>query len=132
VRYFPTLPWNPTGGYNQNSVRIFSNSAMAVLIVVALFWGNCLTCPQMMPAHQPDHSCCHHKKTDASQQCHSQDMQQFLKADPGVHAAPVPVMAAEAVQAVQAVPAAGESLTAPVGIEHAPPDLLSLTSSLRI
>lgn len=105
---------------------------MAALIVGALFWGNCLSCPQMLlavAAHQPAHSCCHRTKT-AGTSCQSQGLQHFLKAGPEVQTAAVAVVAAVA-------PAIGVSLpqgalVTPVGVEHAPPDLLALHSAFRI
>ena len=105
---------------------------MAALIVVALFWGNCLSCPQMLlavAAHQPAHSCCHKTKT-AGTTCQSQGLQHFLKTSPETQTLAVAVVAA--VAPVIATPLALGALVSPVGMEHAPPDLLSLHSVFRI
>ena len=105
---------------------------MAALIVVALFWGNCLSCPQMLltiAAHQPAHSCCHRSKP-AGTNCQSQGLQHFLKAGPEMQTPGVAVVAAMAPAIAVSLPQG--ALVAPVEVEHAPPDLLALHSSFRI
>jgi hypothetical protein len=113
-------------------MRRVSSSLMAALIVVALLWGNCLSCPQMLLAaatHQPAHSCCHRTKT-AGTKCQSQGLQHFLKASPELQTPAVAAVAA--VAPVIAVPLALGALVSPVELVHAPPDLLSLHSAFRI
>ena len=100
---------------------------MTALIIVALFWGNCLSCPQMLLAATA-HSCCHRTKT-AGTNCQSQGLQHFLKAGPEVRTQAVAVVAAAPVIAV-ALPQS--ALVAAVEAEHAPPDLLALHSAFRI
>ena len=105
---------------------------MAALIVVALFWGNCLSCPQMLlaaAAHQPAHNCCHKTKS-AGTSCQSQGLQLFLKAGPEVRTPAVAVVAALAPAIAVSLPQG--ALVAPVEVEHAPPDLLALNSSFRL
>jgi hypothetical protein len=105
---------------------------MAALIVVALFWGNCLSCPQMLlavAAHQPAHSCCHRTKT-AGTSCQSQGLQHFLKTGPEVRTPAVAVVAAVAPASAVTLPQG--ALVAPVEVVHAPPDLLALHSVFRI
>jgi len=105
---------------------------MAALIVVALFWGNCLSCPQMLlavAAHQPAHSCCHRTKT-AGTSCQSQGLQHFLKAGPEMQTPAVAVVAAVAPAIAVSLPQ-GAPVT-PIGVEHAAPDLLALHSVFRI
>lgn len=105
---------------------------MAALIVVALFWGNCLSCPQMLltvATHQPAHSCCHRTKS-AGTSCQSQGLQHFLKAGPELRTPAVAVVAVMA-PAIAVSPPQG-ALIAPVEVEHTPPDLLSLHSIFRI
>ena len=105
---------------------------MAALIVVALFWGNCLSCPQMLLAaatHQPAHSCCHKTKS-AGTACQSQGLQHFLKASPETQTLAVAVVAP--VAPAIAVPLVPGALVSPVEVVHAPPDLLSLHSAFRI
>jgi hypothetical protein len=105
---------------------------MAALIVVALFWGNCLSCPQMLltvATHQPAHSCCHRSKSTGTS-CQSQGLQHFLQAGPEVQTRAVAVVVAMA--PAIAVPLPQSALVAPVEVEHAPPDLLALHSIFRI
>jgi hypothetical protein len=113
-------------------MRRVSHISMAVLILAALFFGNCLSCPQLMMAsacHQPGHGCCHHRT--AKIECHSQALSHFVKAH-GANAAPVFAMMGVA-PATSAVTAASRPATAPgcaAGVP--PPDLLSLHSLLRV
>jgi hypothetical protein len=105
---------------------------MAALIVVALFWGNCLSCPQMLlnvAMHQPAHSCCHKTKSTGTS-CQSQGLQHFLKAGPELRTPAVAVMAAVAPAILVSLPQG--AMFAPVEVVHAPPDLLALYSSFRI
>ena len=57
-----------------------SSALMIALAVIAMFWGNCLTCPQMLSASASSHSCCP-KSHQPSVKCDSQSMQQFVKAE---------------------------------------------------
>src|SRR5664280_1499334 len=103
-------------------MRRVSSSLMAALIVVALYWGNCLSCPQMLltvAAHQPTHSCCHQTKS-AGTSCQSQGLQHFLKVGPELQTPAVAVVAA--VEPAAAVFLPQGALVAPVEVEHAPPD----------
>jgi len=113
-------------------MRAVSSSVMAALVVVALFWGNCLSCPQMLlslSTHQVGHSCCHHKQTNKVQ-CQSQAVRHFVKAEAGEHVPVLAVVDAVAVDQTAARPAAPRPAGVPV--EYTPPDILSLQSSLRI
>jgi len=101
---------------------------MAVLISVALFWGNCFSCPQLLlslTAHQPAHSCCH-KTKQSTNGCTSQALQHFVKADPAAHAPAIAVVA-DAVQDVPTIALLADSSLMPV--EHDPPGAVF---SLRI
>jgi len=113
-------------------MRVLSIAA-AVLAVVALFFGNCLTCPQMAPPHK----CCHtgqppcHQHPQSGQACQSQVLNHFVKADTAVR--PVTLALASAAPA----PFVGLSSARPrqsafAVAEYAPPDLLSLHSSFRV
>ena len=99
---------------------------MTALVVVALFWGNCFTCPQVLLAlksHQPAHGCCH-KTKQTSSGCTTQVLQHFVKADPATHAPAVPVVAAVAQPAPVIAFLAEPS---PTPVEHTPPgDVFSL------
>lgn len=57
-------------------VRKFSIPLTISLAILAMLWGNCLSCPQMADAH----SCCH-KTQPASAACHTQNLQHFVKAE---------------------------------------------------
>ena len=106
---------------------------MAALVVVALFWGNCLSCPQMLlavAAHQPAHNCCHKTKS-AGANCQSQGLQHFLRAGPDVRTPSAAVVAAVATAIAAAALPQGAAV-APVEVVHAPPDLIALHSSFRI
>ena len=115
-------------------MRVFSNSLMGALVVMALFLGNCLSCPQVLAAmaeHAPSHNCCHHKthQSTTKTDCQSQSLQHFVQAEKT--APPVP-----AVMALIALPASVISLQPPLEASDAPtptpPDLIALNSSFRI
>jgi hypothetical protein len=98
--------------------------------VVALFWGNCFSCPQALVAlkmHQPAHQCCHKNKTSAPG-CETQNLQQFVKADVGTHTPPVAVLGVIAPVAAPIMRSEIRSSATP----YSPPDLLSLQSVLRV
>jgi len=99
---------------------------MAALVVAALFWGNCFSCPQLLLAlrsNQPAHGCCHRTK-QVPQECRTQVFRHFVKTDPVTPAPALPVVA------LVTEPAAFIAVLAdqfPSLVEHAPPgDLFSL------
>ena len=117
-------------------MRKVSSSIMTALVVVALFWGNCLSCPQLLAAlhfhssaHQPAHGCCHKSKPGAAE-CQSQGLKNFVKAPQGAQAEALPV----ALGLVEPLAAAalGGYTSSVAAVEPAAPDLLSLHSSFRI
>jgi len=114
-------------------MRKIASSLMVALVVAALFWGNCFSCPEVLlslMAHHSDHSCCHRNKP-ATQTCWTQELRHFMKADAGAQAVPAPAVGAVVVIArPAAIPQALEAV--PASPEHAPPDLLSLHASFRI
>jgi hypothetical protein len=106
--------------------------AAAVLAVVALFFGNCLTCPQMTASQ----SCCHrnqrcHQHQRSDQACQSQALNHFVKADTADHAVTLAVVSI-APETRDRVGAAGPGAAAFTAAEYGPPDLMSLHSSFRI
>jgi hypothetical protein len=107
--------------YNMFSMRILSSSVMAVLIVVALLWGNCYSCPQLLLAQQ-SHECCHKTKT-ANIDCQWQSLQHFVKAG-GTTVLAMPSQAAFSppVDRVTALPTVREPRNL---ADSSPPDLLS-------
>ena len=109
--------------YYGIEMRAFFNSLMAALVVMALFWGNCFSCPQILLAAQK-HGCCPHGKAD-QKECKTQGLRNFMKADPVVKVVPAVVQgSAPAVL----FPASLWSITpsAPVSPSFSPPDLLPL------
>jgi predicted lipid-binding transport protein (Tim44 family) len=117
-------------------MRAVSSSLMAALIVVALFWGNCLSCPQVLLSlrkMKQSHECCKRgQKPAANNTCTSQGLQHFVKAEPAP--APLPALSAEAPAPAAEIPAAAPAFE-PVAVASGPPppsDRLSLHSSFRI
>ena len=100
-----------------------STTFMAALVIVALFWGNCFSCPQALLAQQT-HGCCHRTKS-APSTCQSPGLKNFVKAESDVQVDPGPVVAAivEPVLAVSLF-TMHESAISPT--EHTPPEILSL------
>lgn len=110
-------------------MRTISSSIMAALVVVALFWGNCFSCPQALLAaktHEPAHQCCHKTKAPTPG-CASQSLQNFVRADTGVTVPPAVIVA---IVIEQPLALTGERAPAPA--EYRPPDLLALHSVIRI
>jgi hypothetical protein len=73
-------------------MRAVFNSLMAALVVTALFWGNCFSCPQILLAAQKHH-CCPHGKADPTE-CKTQGLRNFVKAEQTAQIAPPAVVAA--------------------------------------
>ena len=115
--------------YPEGEMRAFLNSVMAALVVMALFWGNCLSCPQVLLAAQKHRCCPHgratpHGKSDP-QECSTQGLRNFVKADPAPLAAPLPTEAPAELASFQqlAMPADPIGFVPP---PFTPPDLLPL------
>lgn len=109
-------------------MRAVSSSIMAVLVVVALFWGNCYSCPQALltlAAHQPAHRCCH--PTKAPKDCPAPTLHNYVKSAT-THA---PVLAPVATVVQPETPVVRGEIAFSTA-DYSPPDLLSLNSSLRI
>src|SRR5579871_4228192 len=107
-------------------MRTVSTSIMAALVMVALFWGNCFSCPEAVlayAAHRPAHHCCHNSKA-STPGCDTQNLQQFVKTYTDAPAIAVPIAALSTVEP----PALDVDTASPVVIEYPPPDLLSLNS----
>jgi hypothetical protein len=103
---------------------------MAVLVIVALFWGNCFSCPQLLQSaisHQAAHGCCH-KSKDTRTQCQTQGLRHFVKSAVDFPAPDAVVSAAmvEAPATVAVFPSQGSTPA------FSPPDLVPLNSSFRI
>lgn len=113
-------------------MRHASNIMMATLIVVALFFGNCLSCPQMLmgvASRQPGHGCCHHRS--AKIDCHSQALSHFLKAHNG-NAAPAFAMIGVAPAIAAITPPTRPAMAPWRSADPSPPDSPSLHSPLRV
>jgi hypothetical protein len=101
---------------------------MVLLVVAALFFGNCFSCPQMLLAGQsqrPSHNCCP-RPQPVSAGCQAQGLRHFVKAaDSGAQPLVVPVAAGLAeVPAPIVLP--GATFIVPAPAEHAPPGTLPL------
>lgn len=106
-------------------MKAVSTSIMAVLVVVALFWGNCYSCPEALLALSAHH-CCHPTKSAAAG-CATQNLQNFVKANPDV---PAPALSAAAMVSQPAAPVVVAAPT--VAVEYTPPDPFSSHSVFRI
>lgn len=104
-------------------VKRASISIMVTLAVAAMLWGNCLTCPQMTA-----HRCCP-KPQPASFQCHTENMQHFVKADGPAPSAPA---AAELAEAPVIGAPAPQRLATTLPIWHAPPGSPGTSTNLRV
>jgi hypothetical protein len=109
-------------------MRAFSTSLMVLLVVAALFFGNCFSCPQMLLAsqpHQPQHKCCPGPQP-VSASCQTQGLQHFVKAGDNGAQPPILPVVAELIEA----PAPTVHLNTPFIVaapaEHAPPGIVSL------
>jgi hypothetical protein len=78
--------------YNQASMRAFYTSVMALLVVAALFWGNCYSCPQVLLA-AASHGCCHRSKAPKTD-CQTQGLRNFVKAEKAAPVSSVPMSVA--------------------------------------
>jgi hypothetical protein len=102
-------------------MRAFSTTFMAVLIIAALFWGNCFSCPQLLLTVQK-HGCCPHTRSGKTE-CQTQGLKSFVKAEKSAPA----VIAVIAVMEVPPQPSeAAAPEFAPCVTSHAPPDALPL------
>jgi hypothetical protein len=98
---------------------------MAALVVVALFWGNCFSCPEVLLAAQK-HSCCPHGKADPSE-CKTQVLRDFVKAEKAAPVAPPTVVTAAVIPALPVMAALDATpLVTLASLQSTPPDLLPL------
>jgi len=102
-------------------MRAALTSIMAVLVIAALFWGNCFSCPRML-LEQQSHGCCPHGKTKRSD-CDTQSLKNFVKAE---KAAAAPMLVEHVLPARVAVTPAELPITVSVPPEHTPPLQISL------
>jgi hypothetical protein len=114
-------------------MRVFSNSVMTALVVLALFLGNCLSCPQILlslSSHQPAHGCCPRSHQPVSKTtCQSQALQHYVQAEKEAPPAPAVIaMVRPPFDLLPLQPATDFGGTP----EISPPDLVSLNSSFRI
>src|SRR5690348_15507347 len=111
-------------------MRTFSNSVLAALIVAALFWGNCFSCPQLLLslAQKAPHGCCK-RSAPVKQTCTTSVLKNFVKADPVAVAAP---LASPEWVAAFVSDTPGHAIVLVPREQHSPPDLIELTSQIRI
>lgn len=118
-------------------MRAVSNSLLAFLLVGALLWGNCLSCPQLLlglASHAPAHDCCKHpgKQPTSQNSCQSFALKHFVKSNPAPRTE-LPTTAYMHLAGADTEPAGPEAFrAATVGIPHCVPDLEVLNSSIRI
>src|ERR1022692_1979109 len=127
-------------------MRAVSNSLLAFLLLGALLWGKCLSCPQLLlslASHTPAHGCCKHpgkQPVTPQDECQSFALKHFVKADPAPKAH-LQAVAYAHLQAVAYAHVAGADTqaVAPIApravvvvIPYSPPDLEVLNSSIRI
>ncbi len=115
-------------------MRALCSSAMAALVIVALFWGNCLSCPQILlslKAHHPAHDCCKRGQKPAGKTCDARNLGPFVKSDAGSGTQAPPDAAVAMAAPAALLPEAAVAVRLHSAV-HSPPDLLSLHSSLRI
>lgn len=101
-------------------MRTFCNSVLAALIITALFWGNCFSCPQILLAAR--HRCCH-KTKQASPGCQTQVLKQFVKAEVD---SPAPPVTGHILPALAPVATGEVHIAFAVPSEFTPPDIFSL------
>ena len=102
-------------------MRTFHTSVMALLIIAALFWGNCFSCPQLLLAAQK-HGCCPHSKSGKTE-CQTQGLKNFVQAE---KSAPAVVTATVLMDLPSPASEFAAPLLAPRLTDHAPPDTLPL------
>jgi hypothetical protein len=107
---------------------------MTLLVVMALFWGNCFSCPQILlnlKAHNTAHECCKRNHKPVSKGCGTQGLQHFLSSDSAAQQQTMPL--AEAVVPAPVLHEIPQSVVVGASIPlYSPPDLVSLHSTFRI
>lgn len=115
-------------------MRAVANLFLAVLLLGALLWGNCLSCPELLLAlssHAPAHGCC--KRPDSSgNECHSVALKHFVKADPAQQTAIQFAPCSPMVTRLPAPPVTPVRLDTVPAIQQSPPGLDVLNSVFRI
>ncbi|MBS1859064.1 MAG: hypothetical protein JST11_27070 [Acidobacteria bacterium] len=105
-------------------MRAFGTALMAVLVVAALFWGNCYSCPQMLLA-KAQHACCHRTKAPKDE-CATQGLRTFVKAEKAAPVSTLPVTVATIAPPAEHAPVSFTA--APLPVDSAP----TLAVPLRI
>lgn len=116
-------------------MRAVSSSLLAALVVVALFWGNCFSCPQLLLAASQvnERSCCPHSAPrPADKECQTQSLKHFVKADPVTSFAYSLAPVAVAQNFTAAMPALLPDWQFVERQPHSPPDLQALNVTFRI
>src|SRR5664279_4324799 len=101
---------------------------MVALAIVAMLWGNCFSCPEMLASRQQAHSCCPKPQSDPAK-CHTQGMQHFVTA--GTHT-PIGPPVAELAELPAHVALPARWISRPFQNLHAPPEAPNIILSLRI
>ena len=85
--------------YTEVAMRAFCTSVMALLVVAALFWGNCFSCPQVLLSADR-HGCCHRTKVPKTE-CNTQSLKNFVHAEKSAPVSPMPAAIAVIVPPVE-------------------------------
>ncbi len=118
-------------------MKALANSLLAVVLLGALLWGNCLSCPQLLlslASRSAAHGCCPptgKTPVPTNNDCQSFGLKHFVKTDATPQLRLPQSALAEIVVAVARnlpVAAGRAALTVP----YSPPDLEVLNSSIRI
>lgn len=119
-------------------MRAVSTSFFALLILAALLWGNCFSCPQLLltaVTQAPPHSCCKHPgkaPVTSRADCVSLALKHFVKADPAQKAQLQAVAVAHVAVSEQAGAEPDSRPEFFVAFVHSPPDIQLLNSTFRI
>jgi hypothetical protein len=113
-------------------MRLIATACLPLLVLAALLFGNCYSCPQLLLGlHAAPHNCCNHPGT-SRQDCQSQVLQHFVKADPARPMQPQPIAELPAVAAGGPILQVASGPVSWLPFPHAPPDLEILNSTFRI
>ena len=97
--------------YTEIAMRALGTSMMALLVVAALFWGNCFSCPQVLLSAS-QHGCCHRTKAPKDD-CKTQGLRNFVQAE---KSAPVSIGPEAAAAIAPLMESAEVGLTPSIGV----------------
>ena len=119
-------------------MRAVSNLVLAFLLLGALLWGNCLSCPQLLlslASHSHSHGCCKpsgKQPATSRNDCQSFALKHFVRADPAPKAQLQAAANAHFVTVDSIPPTPATPMASVLVLPYSPPDLEVLNSSIRI